>query len=132
LTVVTLSAGEDRVEGAGEPGVTVPDQEAEGADPVAEVHDQVAGLLGGPRAVRVSGHAEDMHPPGLHLHHEQHVQALEVDGAHMKEIAGQQAVGLRAQERPPGSADPPRGRTVPPAAQDPPHGRFADAVSEPA
>jgi hypothetical protein len=57
----------------------VPDQEAEGADPVAEVRDQVAGLLGGPRAVRVSGHAGDMRPPGLHLHHEQHVQALEED-----------------------------------------------------
>jgi hypothetical protein len=28
---------------------------------VAEVHEQVAGLLGGPRAVRVCGHAEDVH-----------------------------------------------------------------------
>jgi hypothetical protein len=65
-------AGEDRVEGAGEFGVAVPDQEAEGADPVAEIHDQVAGLLGGPRTVRVSGHAEDVHVPGPHLHDEQH------------------------------------------------------------
>ena len=50
----------DRVEDAGEPGVTVPDQEAEGADPVTEVHGQVAGLLGRPFAVRMSGHAQDV------------------------------------------------------------------------
>jgi len=56
---------------------------------VAEIHDQVTGLLIGPRAVRVGGHAEDMYPPGLHLHYEQHVQALEENRVHMKEIAGQ-------------------------------------------
>src|SRR6185437_1720379 len=58
-------AGEDRVEDAGELGVAVPDQEAEAAGPVAEVHDQVADLLGGPRASRVGGHAQDVHPSGL-------------------------------------------------------------------
>jgi len=63
-------AGEDRVEGAGELGVAVPDQEPERAGPVTEVHEQVASLLGGPRAVRVSRHAEDMHPPGPDLHDE--------------------------------------------------------------
>jgi hypothetical protein len=45
-------AGEDSIEGAGEPGIPVAEQKAEGADPVTESHDQVAGLLGGPRAVR--------------------------------------------------------------------------------
>jgi hypothetical protein len=44
--------GEDRVEGTGELGVAVPDEEAELRDPVAEVHQQVAGLLGSPCAVR--------------------------------------------------------------------------------
>src|SRR5437773_12407377 len=39
--------GEDLIEGAGELGVAVPDEEAEGAGPVAEVDEQVAGLLGG-------------------------------------------------------------------------------------
>jgi hypothetical protein len=37
---------------AGELGVTVPNEEPEGADPVGEVHDQVAGLPGGPCATR--------------------------------------------------------------------------------
>src|SRR5881396_3525836 len=40
--------GEDLVESAGELGITVPDEEAEHADPVPCLHDQVAGLLGGP------------------------------------------------------------------------------------
>ena len=57
----------------GELGVAVPDQESEGADPVAEVHEQVAGLLGGPCAVRMGGHAQDVHVPGPHLNDEQHV-----------------------------------------------------------
>ena len=39
-------ASENRVEGTGELGVAVPDQEAEAADSAAEVQEQVAGLLG--------------------------------------------------------------------------------------
>jgi hypothetical protein len=45
------------------------------AGPADEVHDQVAGLLGAPEAVRVPGHLENMDPPGRYLHDEQHVQA---------------------------------------------------------
>ena len=71
-------------------------------DPAAEVHDEVAGLLGGPCAIRVGGHAEDVHAPGRYLHNEQHVQACEEDRVHVEEVAGQQAVGLGAEERPPG------------------------------
>src|SRR5258706_16430340 len=87
-------ASEDGVEDTGEFGVTVPDQEAEGADPVTEVDEQVAGLLGSPRAIRVRGHAQDVHSPGPHLHDEQHIRAPEEDRVHMEEIAGQQAIGL--------------------------------------
>ena len=58
-------------------------------DPVAEVHDQVAGLLGSPSAVRVGGHAQDVHVPGLHLDDEQYVQAFEEDRVDVEEIAGQ-------------------------------------------
>ena len=61
-------AGEDLVEDAGELGVTVADQEPERGDRVAEVHEQATGLLGGPGAVRVGGHAEDVHVPGRDLH----------------------------------------------------------------
>src|SRR4051812_13061595 len=43
---------------------------------------------------RVGGHTQDVHPPNLHLHDEQDVQPLQEDRVHMKEIAGQQTVGL--------------------------------------
>src|SRR6266702_838544 len=82
-------ASEDGVEDARELCVAVPDQEAEGADPAAEVHEQVAGLLGGPEAVRMGGQAEDVHPPGRYLHDEQHIEAPEEDRVDMEEIAGQ-------------------------------------------
>jgi hypothetical protein len=78
----------------------------------------------------MGGDAQDVHPSGLYLHDEQQVQAPEEDRVHMKEIAGQQAISLRAQERPPGRVHPPRGGTVPPGAQDPPYGRRADEVTE--
>jgi hypothetical protein len=60
-------------------GVPVPDDEAKRGDPVAVVHDQVAGLRGSPSAVRVGGHAQDMHVPGLYLDDEQYVQAVGAD-----------------------------------------------------
>src|SRR5215469_5265956 len=50
------SLGKDLIEHAGELGVAVPDEEPEGVDPIGEVHDQAAGLLGGPGSVRVGGY----------------------------------------------------------------------------
>jgi hypothetical protein len=64
----------DLIEGAGELGVAVPDEEAEGCGPGAEIHEEVAGLLGCPCAVRMSGHPQDVHAPRRHLHDEQYVQ----------------------------------------------------------
>jgi hypothetical protein len=42
----------------------------------------------------------------IQLRDEQHVQALEQDRADMEEITGQQAFGLRTQERPSGGVHP--------------------------
>ena len=55
----------------GELGVAVPDQEPEGAGALAEVHQEVAGLLRRPRAVRVGGDAEQVHAAGAVLDDEQ-------------------------------------------------------------
>ena len=44
-----IGAGEDGVEGGGELAVPVTDQESKPLGAVAEVHQQVAGLLGDPR-----------------------------------------------------------------------------------
>jgi len=51
----------------------IADEESEPVDVLAEVHQQVAGLLGSPRPVRVSGHAQHVHVAVADLEHEQHV-----------------------------------------------------------
>jgi hypothetical protein len=63
---------EHGVKRAGELGVAVPDQEPEAADPIAEVQEEVTGLLGGPLGRWVGGDTEDVHPSGGDLHHDQH------------------------------------------------------------
>jgi hypothetical protein len=35
------------------------------------------------------GDAQDMHPPGADLHHEEHVQAAEEHGVNMQEVTRQ-------------------------------------------
>ena len=60
----------------------------------AKVHEQVAGLLGGPYAVRVGGDAEDVHVPGRHLHDEQDVQAFEEDRVDVEECAARRLLIL--------------------------------------
>ena len=76
--------------------VAVPDQEAEGPGPVAEVHKHIPGLLSRPGAGGVGGHAQDVHMPGGDLHHEQDVEASEGNCVHMEEVAGQQPLRLSA------------------------------------
>lgn len=79
----------------------------------------------------MGGHADDVHAPGRHLHDEQHVQAREEDRVHVEKVAGQQTVGLGAEECPPGGVQRAGGRPVAPGTQDPPHGCRADMVTEP-
>ena len=67
-------AGGDAVEGGRELGVAVPDDEAECPGSVAWVHDQVAGLLGGPGATGMGSHAQDVPVPGCHFPSEQHAR----------------------------------------------------------
>jgi hypothetical protein len=52
-------SGEDSVEGDGELAGPVADEEPERFRALAEVQEEVAGLLGGPRPVGVGGDAED-------------------------------------------------------------------------
>jgi hypothetical protein len=59
--------GQHGVEPGGELPGPVPDEEPEPGGVLAEVHQQVPRLLHGPCAVRVRGHAEDMHVAGAHL-----------------------------------------------------------------
>jgi hypothetical protein len=64
------SVSEDRVEGGGELAGPVSDEELERVRALAEIEEEVAGLLSGPRAVGVGGDAEDVHVPRLDLHPE--------------------------------------------------------------
>jgi len=96
---------EDGIEGLGEFRVPVADQEAESADLITEVPQEVPGGLGGPGCGRVRGHPEEMDPSGADFHDEQDVEAAQPDGLQGEEVGGQQAGGLSAQEgKPPGVA----------------------------
>jgi hypothetical protein len=88
--------------GFGELPGPVAGQEPEVRGAAAEVHQEVADLLGGPRPVRVGGHAEDVHGAGAGLDHEQAVQAVEgICAVHVEEVGGQYCRSLGAQELPP-------------------------------
>ena len=84
---VDAGGGEDGVEGVGEFGVPVTDEEAELLCAFIQVHEQVAGLLGDPCAGRMAGGAQDVDAAAGDLHHEEDVDPLEEDGVDGEEIA---------------------------------------------
>nr|WP_220447739.1 hypothetical protein [Nonomuraea diastatica] len=88
--------GEHLIEDGSELSVPIADKEAKRPCSLAEVDQEVAGLLSGPCAGRVTGHAQNVHLSRADLHHEQHVQALQKDRVNMEEIAGQEPFGLRS------------------------------------
>ncbi len=65
------AVGEDRAECGREIRAAVADHELDSMRLVAEVHQEVAGLLGGPRAGWMLGDAEDADAPGGVLDHGQ-------------------------------------------------------------
>ena len=83
-------AGEDGVEGVGELGVPVADQEAKRADLLAQLHHQVTSGLGSPGRGRMRGHTENMDSASPHFHHKQDVESAQRDGVQGEEIGGQQ------------------------------------------
>ena len=64
----------------------------------AEVHDQVASLLGGPLPVRMQGDAEDADAPRRVPDHGPDVGLGAAGQAGAEEVAGQDRLGLGAQE----------------------------------
>ena len=95
--------GEDGVEGGGELSCSVADQEPEIRRAVAEVGDEVTGLLGGPGSVGIRSGAEDVNVAGVDLDHEEHVGPLQRDGAvDVEEVAGKHRRCLGAEELSPG------------------------------
>jgi hypothetical protein len=95
-------AGQDCVEGVGELPSAVADQEPEVRGAVAEVHREVADLLGGPRPVRVRGDPEDVDVARADFDDEQAVKALErYHAVHVEEVGGEHGRCLGVQELPP-------------------------------
>ena len=122
--------GEHVIEDGRELAVAVADEELELAGAFAEIHEKVAGLLGGPCPAGVRGDAQDMHAAGLDLHHEEHVQALEEHGVDVQEVTCQDSGCLGGEELPPGRRRPARRRGEPGRCQDPADRSRADAVPE--
>ncbi len=90
--------GEDRVECGGEVRATVADHELDPVRLIAEVHEEVAGLLGGPFPGGMQRDAEDADPPDRVLDHGQDVGLGAAGQAGCEEVAGQDRLGLGAQE----------------------------------
>jgi hypothetical protein len=98
LDHIEAFGGEDGIEGGGELGVPVADQEAERGDPLTHVHHQITGGLGSPGRGRMSGHPEQVQPAGADLHDEQNIEPAQRDGVEGEEVGGEQARCLSTQE----------------------------------
>ena len=101
-----VGTGEDRVEGGSELAVPVADQEPEPVGALAEIHQQVAGLLGHPGIGWVGGDPGEVHAATLVLDHDEDVEAAQEDGVDVGEVDREDRMGLRGQELSPGRPGP--------------------------
>src|SRR3954452_9938070 len=89
----------------------IADEEPKPAGVVAEVHDEVAGLLCRPGPVGMSGHTEDVQMAVADLEHEQDLEPPQRHRAvDVEEVDRERAGGLGAQELPPTGVGVPQGR----------------------
>jgi hypothetical protein len=114
--------GEDRVERSGEVRTAVPDHELDPVRMLAEVHDQVAGLLDGPFPGGMRSDSENPDAPAGVLDHGQDMGLGAIEQVRREEVARQDRLGLGAQEQRPGRTGPPRRRI------DPASFRISDTV----
>jgi hypothetical protein len=98
---------------------------------LAEFHQQIPSLLGRPGPGWIRGDAQDVHSPALDLHHEQHVHALQQDGADVQEITRQDPGCLSGQELPPRRRRTARRGPEPGSGQDPADRSLSDSVPQP-
>ena len=95
-----VDCGEDGVEGGGELGVAVADEEPKATTGIVEVHEEIAGLLGLPGSGRVGGDAEDVHPAGGVLDDEEDIQPAQSDRLKVEQVAGEDRVRFGRAETP--------------------------------
>ena len=112
-TSIPAAASQHRVERGRELSRAIADEEPETVDGFAEVHHEVAGLLGGPGSVGVRGDAEEEQGAVGDLECEQDVEPSQCHRAvDVEEVDGQHAAGLGAQELPPAGVGVPQRRPV--------------------
>jgi len=109
-----VGGGKDSVERGGELAVPVADQEPEPVGAIAEIHQQVAGLLGHPGIGWMGGDPGDVHAATLVLDHDEDVEAAQEDGVDVGEVDREDRMGLRGQELSPGRPGP-SGRGIEPS-----------------
>jgi hypothetical protein len=91
------ASAKDRVERGRELPGPIADEEPESGGVVAEVYDEVAGLLGGPRSVGMSGHAQIVEVAVADFECEQYVDASQGQRAvDVEEVDREHAGGLGA------------------------------------
>ena len=123
---------QDCVERPSELPSPVTDQEPEIRSAITQIHQEVAGLLCGPRPVRARSDTEDVHVPRAHLDHEEAVQALQCHRAvHVEEVDREHRGCLGMQELPPGRVGAPlRRRRDLQGLENPSDGGRADPVAD--
>jgi hypothetical protein len=111
--------GEDVVEGAGELGIAVTEQESTRRVVLGTVHlhRERSYALGHPRSVRMVGDASNPNLPSVQFDEEQDVEGPEAHGLHSEEVGRDDASGLRSKERSPGDRCPSGCRSQPVAQQ---------------
>ena len=72
-----VGGGKDGVERGGELAVPVSDQEPEPVGAIAEIHQQVTGLLGHPGTGRVGDDPSNVHAATLVLDHDENIEAAQ-------------------------------------------------------
>jgi hypothetical protein len=95
-----------------------------------EVHQEIAGCLCRPGAVRIRGDAGQVNAAGAVLNDDQDVEAPEQHGIDMDKVDRENAAGLRRQELLPGRAGAAGCEADPGGVQDLPHGGGRDPVAE--
>jgi hypothetical protein len=88
-----VGTGEHGVKVGSEFAVSVADQESEAVGAVAEIHEQVAGLLGDPDAGGMGGDPGEVHAATAVLDHDKDVEAAREDGVDVGEIDREDGVG---------------------------------------
>src|SRR5450755_5019029 len=98
---------------------------------LAEIHEQVAGLLGGPVPGGMQRDSENPDAPAGVLDHGQDIGLGPIEQVRREEVARQDRLGLGTQEQRPGRAGPPRRGIDASLVQDLPYRRRRDSYPQP-